>query len=468
MRIAMIGSGYVGLVSGACFADFGHEVVCVDKDPAKIEALEGRPDPDLRAGPRGARRRQRAAGPPELHHRSRRRRRRAPTRSSSRSARRPGAATALPTSPTSTPRPARSPQRSTGYTVVVTKSTVPVGTGDEVERIIREARPDAEFAVVSNPEFLREGAAIEDFKRPDRIVIGAEDERAARGHARGLPAALPQPGADPGHGPAHGRADEIRRQRLPRHQDHLHQRDRGPLRAGRRQRAGGRARHRPRQPHRRASSCMPARATAAPASPRTRSPWSRPRRMHGTPVRLVETVVAVNDQRKRAMARKVIAACGGSRARQDRSRSSASPSSPTPTTCATRPSLVDHHGACRTAGAAHPRLRPRGHGPGAGASCSRRRPTPSDAYACAEGADAAGASSPNGTPSARSTSTACRAAHGRAGRGRPAQRLPPRGRGTAWVPLHRHRRRAGSGLTVAGSIPRRMRRGRSASPGTVR
>ena len=81
----------------------------------------------------------------------------------------------------STPPRARSPQRSTGFTVVVTKSTVPVGTGDEVERIMRETRPDADFAVVSNPEFLREGAAIDDFKRPDRIVIGTEDERARDG-----------------------------------------------------------------------------------------------------------------------------------------------------------------------------------------------------------------------------------------------------------------------------------------------
>ncbi len=75
---------------------------------------------------------------------------------------------------------ATSPPALDGFTVVVTKSTVPVGTGDEVERIIREARPDADFAVVSNPEFLREGAAIDDFKRPDRIVIGVDDERAQR------------------------------------------------------------------------------------------------------------------------------------------------------------------------------------------------------------------------------------------------------------------------------------------------
>ena len=84
-----------------------------------------------------------------------------------------------------------------GFTVVVTKSTVPVGTGDEVERIIREAIPDADIAVVSNPEFLREGAAIDDFKRPDRIVIGLEDERARVADDRGLSAALSQPGADP-------------------------------------------------------------------------------------------------------------------------------------------------------------------------------------------------------------------------------------------------------------------------------
>ena len=84
-----------------------------------------------------------------------------------------------------------------GFTVVVTKSTVPVGTGDEVERIIREARPDAKFAVVSNPEFLREGAAIQDFKHPDRIVVGTDDERAARGDGRALSAALSQPRADP-------------------------------------------------------------------------------------------------------------------------------------------------------------------------------------------------------------------------------------------------------------------------------
>ncbi|MCB5176368.1 UDP-glucose dehydrogenase family protein [Microvirga lenta] len=177
MRIAMIGAGYVGLVSGACFADFGHSVCCVDKDPAKIEALEQGRIPifepglaelvatnvregrlsfatDLSQAVQSAEAVFIAVGTP-----SRRGDGHADLSYVYQAAREIAAAM-------------------DGYTVVVTKSTVPVGTGDEVERIIREARPDADFAVVSNPEFLREGAAIADFKRPDRIVIGTEDERA--------------------------------------------------------------------------------------------------------------------------------------------------------------------------------------------------------------------------------------------------------------------------------------------------
>ncbi len=137
-----------------------------------------------------------------------------------------------------------------GYKVIITKSTVPVGTGDEVERIISERRPDAEFAVASNPEFLREGAAIADFKHPDRIVIGSDDAR-----ARAVIADLYRPlflnqAADHVHRPAHRRAHQVRGQRLPGDQDHLHQRDRRSVRADRRQRAGGCARHGPRQPDR--------------------------------------------------------------------------------------------------------------------------------------------------------------------------------------------------------------------------
>jgi UDPglucose 6-dehydrogenase len=179
MRIAMIGTGYVGLVSGACFADFGHRVTCVDTDAGKIDALNRGEipifEPDLDglvatsmkagrldfttdlAGPVGkadavfiavgtpSRRGDGHADLTYVHAAAR------------------DIAKALQ-----------------GFTVVVTKSTVPVGTGDEVERIIREANPQADVAVASNPEFLREGAAIRDFKHPDRIVVGTDDERARK------------------------------------------------------------------------------------------------------------------------------------------------------------------------------------------------------------------------------------------------------------------------------------------------
>lgn len=177
MRVAMIGTGYVGLVSGACFADFGHNVVCVDKDVSKIDRLKagGIPiyEPGLDALVANNVRDGRlsfttdpaqaiaeadavfiAVGTP--------------------SRRGDGHADLSYVHAAA----AEIADLMQGFTVVVTKSTVPVGTGDEIERIIRERRPDAEFAVVSNPEFLREGAAIEDFKRPDRVVVGTDDERA--------------------------------------------------------------------------------------------------------------------------------------------------------------------------------------------------------------------------------------------------------------------------------------------------
>ena len=177
MRIAMIGSGYVGLVSGACLADFGHVVTCVDRDPARIDMLERGEIPifepglddlvesnvrqkrlffttDLAKGVAGADAVFIAVGTP--------------------SRRGDGHADLSYVYGAA----AEIAKALTGYAVVVTKSTVPVGTGDEVERIIRELRPDLQFDVVSNPEFLREGAAISDFKRPDRIVVGAETEDA--------------------------------------------------------------------------------------------------------------------------------------------------------------------------------------------------------------------------------------------------------------------------------------------------
>ena len=177
MRIAMIGSGYVGLVSGACFADFGHRVVCIDKDEAKIAALKRGEipifEPGLEALVAQNAKEGRLAFAAELA---------------------PAVAEAeVVFIAVGTPSrrgdghadlsyvlgAAREIAAAIGgYTVVVTKSTVPVGTGDDVERTIRAANPKAEFAVVSNPEFLREGAAINDFKRPDRIVIGTDDARA--------------------------------------------------------------------------------------------------------------------------------------------------------------------------------------------------------------------------------------------------------------------------------------------------
>lgn len=179
MRITMIGSGYVGLVSGACFADFGHTVICVDKDESKIAALkEGRMpifepglealvatnvqanrlvfSTDLAASVAGADAIFIAVGTPM---------------------RRGDGHADLSYVFAATEEIAAAV---TGPTIVVTKSTVPVGTGDKVEAILRDKRPDINIQVVSNPEFLREGAAIGDFKRPDRIVVGTDDEGARK------------------------------------------------------------------------------------------------------------------------------------------------------------------------------------------------------------------------------------------------------------------------------------------------
>jgi UDPglucose 6-dehydrogenase len=177
MRVVMIGTGYVGLVSGVCFAEFGHIVTCIDKDEGKIERLKAGVMPIYEPGLDAIVERNVAEG--RLFF-------------------------------SSDPKPSvaeadavfiavGTPSRRgdgyadlsyvyaaaeevaglvTGFTVLVTKSTVPVGTGDEIEAIVRRTRPDAEVAVVSNPEFLREGSAIEDFKRPDRVVVGLADDRA--------------------------------------------------------------------------------------------------------------------------------------------------------------------------------------------------------------------------------------------------------------------------------------------------
>jgi UDPglucose 6-dehydrogenase len=306
----MVGSGYVGLVSGACFADFGHEVVCVDKDTDKIAALKAGRIPifepgledlvatnvrarrlsfttSLADGVRGAHAVFIAVGTP-----SRRGDGFADLSFVYAAAREIAAAI-------------------DGFTVVVTKSTVPVGTGDEVERIIREIRPEAEFSVVSNPEFLREGAAIQDFKRPDRIVIGANDDKGARVvgdlyrplYLNQAPimvtgrrtAELTKYAANAFLATKITFINEIA-DLCERVGANVQEVARG---IGLDNRIGGKFLH---AGPGYGGSCFPKDTLALMKTAQD----------HGSPVRLVETVVAVNDQRKRAMARKVIAACHGS------------------------------------------------------------------------------------------------------------------------------------------------------------
>ena len=177
MRIAMIGTGYVGLVSGVCFSDFGHEVVCVDRDPKKIEMLEAGRVPIFEPGLDDLMVRNVGAG--RL------------TFTTSLKDAVDGADAVFIAVGTPTRRgdghadltyvmaaAAEIAQALTGYAVIVTKSTVPVGTNRKVAEAVRAANPEAEFDVASNPEFLREGAAIDDFMRPDRVVVGVESERA--------------------------------------------------------------------------------------------------------------------------------------------------------------------------------------------------------------------------------------------------------------------------------------------------
>ena len=177
MRVVMIGTGYVGLVSGVCFADFGHTVTCIDKDAAKIERLRQGVMPIYEPGLEALVARNVAEG---------------------RLVFATDGSEAIPAADAVFIAVGTPSRRGDGHadlsyvhaaareiapllrgmTVVVTKSTVPVGTGDEIEAIVRETCPEADVAVVSNPEFLREGSAIEDFKRPDRVVVGLEDDRA--------------------------------------------------------------------------------------------------------------------------------------------------------------------------------------------------------------------------------------------------------------------------------------------------
>ena len=177
MKIAMIGTGYVGLVSGVCFSDFGHDVVCVDKDPRKIEMLEAGKLPIYEPGLDEVMARNVAAGRLAF--------------TTDLKAAVDGAEAVFIAVGTPTRRGDGHADLTyvmaaaeeiaaalTGYAVIVTKSTVPVGTNKQVARVIRKARPEAVFDVASKPEFLREGAAIDDFMRPDRVVVGVQTERA--------------------------------------------------------------------------------------------------------------------------------------------------------------------------------------------------------------------------------------------------------------------------------------------------
>jgi UDPglucose 6-dehydrogenase len=309
VRVAVIGAGYVGLVSGACFADFGHTVCCIDKEPAKIDALRRSEIPifepglddlvahnvrqgrlsfstDLTDAVRAAEVVFIAVGTP-----SRRGDGYADLSYVYQAAREIAAVM-------------------DGYTVVVTKSTVPVGTGDEVERIMRETKPNNDFAVVSNPEFLREGAAIADFKRPDRIVIGTEDER-AKGVMNDLyrPLYLNQ---------APILVTSRRTAELTKYAANaflatkitfineiadlceqvganVQEVARG---IGLDNRIGSKFLH-------------PGPGYGGSCFPKDTLALIKTAQDYQTPIRVVEAVVAVNDQRKRAMGRKIISACGG-------------------------------------------------------------------------------------------------------------------------------------------------------------
>ncbi len=309
MQIAMVGSGYVGLVSGACFADFGHKVCCIDKDAGRIAALKAGKMPIYEPGlaelvMNNVRQKRlsfaddlAAVGEAEavfiaVGTPSRRGDGHADLSYVYQAAREIAAEIA-------------------GFTVVVTKSTVPVGTGDEVERIIRETRPGIDVAVVSNPEFLREGAAISDFKRPDRILIGLEDERAEKVMREIYrPLYLNQ---------APILVTNRRTSELTKYAANaflatkitfineianlceevgadVQEVARG---IGLDNRIGAKFLH---AGPGYGGSCFPKDTQALIKTAQD----------HGAPVRIVETVAAVNDQRKRAMARKVLAACGGS------------------------------------------------------------------------------------------------------------------------------------------------------------
>jgi UDPglucose 6-dehydrogenase len=309
MRVNMIGAGYVGLVSGACFADFGHQVVCIDKDVRKVDALKRGEIPIFEPGLDALVEANAQQGRLEF---------------STDTARVKDADAVFIAVGTPSRRgdghadltyvyeavreiaPLLSPKA-----VVVTKSTVPVGTGDEIERILRELRKNAEIQVVSNPEFLREGAAIQDFKHPDRIVVGTDDQT-----ARDVLAEIYRPlylNTPPLLYVSRRTAELIKyaanaflatkitfineiADLCEQVGADVQEVSRG---IGLDNRIGGKFLH---AGPGFGGSCFP----------KDTSALLKTAQDYGVPLRIVETVSAVNEQRKRAMARKVVAALDGS------------------------------------------------------------------------------------------------------------------------------------------------------------
>jgi UDPglucose 6-dehydrogenase len=310
MKIVMIGAGYVGLVSGACFSDFGFSVTCVDKDKGKIDALLGGRIPIFEPGLLDLVARNTAAG------------RLAFSTEVAAAVREADIVFVAVGTPSRRgdghadlayvyAAAAEIAAEITSYKVVVIKSTVPVGTGDEVARIIGETVPEELFSVVSNPEFLREGAAIEDFKRPDRIIVGTTDPR-----AQALMAQLYRP-LSLNQAPVmftDRRTSELTKYAanaflatkitfINEMADLCEQAGANVQDVARGigldRRIGAKFLH---AGPGYGGSCFPKDTLALVKTAQD----------FGAPMRIVETVAAVNDSRKRAMARKVLEACGGS------------------------------------------------------------------------------------------------------------------------------------------------------------
>ena len=304
MQIAMIGTGYVGLVSGACFSEFGIDVVCVDMDAEKIARLEDgqvpiyEPGLDVLVANNVECRQVVVYDGPQCGRRKFRRRVHRGGHAEP-----PGDGHADLSYVHAAA--AQIAEALDGYTVVVTKSTVPVGTGNDVERIIRETRPDADYDVVSNPEFLREGSAIEDFMRPDRVVIGTDSDAAKSVmHSLYRPLSLIEtPILFTNRETAElikyatnaflatkisfiNELQTLRTKSAPTS---------GMCLKGWGWTAGSGV-----------SFCIPGQAMAARVFRRIRWRWLRRRRLAGAPIRIVEAVVDINTDRKKAMASRII------------------------------------------------------------------------------------------------------------------------------------------------------------------